>query len=106
MMQAPELPLWAAILVGLCVLVGAAFTLIGTIGLVRMANFFDRLHSPTINTSFGIGFVLVASALTVSLTQQRLILHEILLLLFVIATTPVTLMSLGRAALFRKTTGE
>jgi len=106
MMQAPDLPLWAAIITGLTVIVGALFTLIGTLGLFRLGNFFERIHAPTLGTTFGIGFILVGSVVALSVLQNRPIVHEILLLLFVTVTTPVTLMSLGRAALFRKNRGK
>ena len=47
MIQAPDLPLWAALIVGLLVLAGAGITLVGSIGLLRLNSFFDRVHAPT-----------------------------------------------------------
>ncbi len=102
----PELPLWAALVVGLCVLTGATFTLIGTIGLVRLRSFFERMHPPTLGSTFGAGFILIGSVVTLWIVEDRPMLHQFILLVFVTVTTPVTLMSLGRAALFRKVSGE
>ncbi|MOA67918.1 putative monovalent cation/H+ antiporter subunit G [compost metagenome] len=45
--------------------------------------------------------VLLASILYFSVTGQRPAIHEVLLLVFVSVTTPVTLMLLARAALYR-----
>lgn len=101
MIQAPDLPLWAAIIVGLCVFLGAVITLIGTIGLVRMKSFYERVHAPTLGATLGTGFILVASITCFSVLQSRPVMHEVLIAVFVTVTTPVTLMLLGRAALYR-----
>jgi len=94
-------PEWAAVLVAILVLAGAAITLVGTIGLARFATFYQRIHAPTLGTSFGAALVLLASSLYFSVATGRPVLHEILILVFVIVTTPVTLMLLARAALYR-----
>ena len=48
MIQAPDLPIWAAVIVGVCVLLGASITLVGALGLIRMGNFYERVHPPTL----------------------------------------------------------
>ncbi|MBU8546660.1 MULTISPECIES: monovalent cation/H(+) antiporter subunit G [Roseomonadaceae] len=96
-----DLPLWAALPVALLLLLGAALTLVGTFGLVRLPNFYDRVHAPTLGTTLGIGCVLLASMLFFSVLQTRLVLHEVLIAVFVVVTTPVTLMLLSRAAVYR-----
>lgn len=100
-MSFEEIPLWAAILVSLAVLIGAALTLIGTIGLARTASFYQRIHTPTLGTSLGAIGVLAASAILATIREERLIAHEFLIFIFVTVTTPVTLMLLARAALHR-----
>jgi multicomponent K+:H+ antiporter subunit G len=101
MTQVPDLPLWAALATALLVLLGAGLTLIGTLGLLRFPSFYDRIHAPTLGTTLGIGCVLLASMLFFTVTQSRLVLHEVLIAAFVVITTPVTLMLLARAALYR-----
>lgn len=96
-----DLPLWLAIVVSAGVLLGATLTLAGCIGLLRLPNFYVRIHAPTLGTSMGSGLILLASALFFSVTQSRPVLHEVAILAFVTVTTPVTLMLLARAALFR-----
>jgi len=98
---AHELPLWAAIIVVFFLLIGCGLTLLGTIGLATFRNFYDRLHMPTLGTSWGIGGVLIASMLYHSLMQGRLVSHELLITIFLLVTTPVTLMMLARAAVHR-----
>jgi len=102
MMVVPEeLPAWAAILTSILVLTGAVLTLIGTIGLLRLKNFYARVHPPTLGTTLGIGCVLLASMLYFSVLQSRPVVHEVLIAIFVTITTPITLMLLVSAALRR-----
>lgn len=101
MTHADALPAWAAVLVSLFLLGGAALTLIGAIGAVKFESFFERIHAPTLATSFGAGGILLASMIFFSVLESRPVLHEVLIFVFVTLTTPVTLMLLARAALFR-----
>lgn len=101
MIQAPDLPLWAAIIVGILVLLGASITLIGVIGLLRLGSFYERVHAPTLGSTMGMGCILVASITCFSVLQGRPVIHEILIAVFITLTTPVTLMLLARTALYR-----
>ena len=101
MTQAPDLPAWAALLVAMFVLAGAAFTLVGSIGLVRLTSFYERVHAPTLGTTFGVAFIIAGSMLCFSILQTRPLVHELLIALFVSVTTPVSLLLLARAALYR-----
>lgn len=96
-----DLPAWAALLVAFLVLVGAGLTLIGVVGLLRLRSFYERVHAPTLGTTFGAGSILVASMIFFSVLEARLVLHEILIAVFITVTTPITLMLLARAALYR-----
>lgn len=101
MIQAPDLPVWAAIMVGLLVLAGASFTLIGSIGLVRLSSFYERVHPPTLGTTLGATCIIAGSIICYSVLQGRLLLHEVLIAAFVTLTTPIALMLLARAAIYR-----
>lgn len=101
MIQAPDLPAWAALLVALLVLAGAAITLIGSVGLLRMKTFYDRIHPPTLGSSLGMVLIVLASIVCFSVLRSRVSVHEVLTALFVTMTTPVTFMLLARAALYR-----
>jgi multicomponent K+:H+ antiporter subunit G len=98
---AAEIPAWAEIVTAALVLAGAAIALIGSLGLVRLKSFYARVHPPTLGTTLGIGCIATASMVYFSASQTRPVLHEILLVVFVLATTPITLTLLVRAALFR-----
>ncbi|MCR6643862.1 MAG: monovalent cation/H(+) antiporter subunit G [Terricaulis sp.] len=101
MIAETDLPPWAAILVSLCMLGGAAITLIGAIGLMRFKRFYDRVHAPTLGATIGTGLILIGSMICFSVLETRPILHEILIGVFTTITTPVTLILLVRAALYR-----
>ena len=94
-------PFWAALPIAALLLLGAGLTLIGSFGLMRLPSFYDRIHAPTLGTSWGTAGIVLASMGYFSVLGGRPVLHELLLGLFVTVTTPVTLMLLGRAAVFR-----
>jgi multicomponent K+:H+ antiporter subunit G len=96
-----DLPLWAAIAVAFFLLFGASLALIGAIGFLRLPTFYQRIHPPTLGTSWGIGGVMMASMIYFSVSTGGLVIHEILVGIFVTVTTPVTYMLLARAALHR-----
>lgn len=96
-----DFPLWAACLVAVFLFIGAGLALIGSFGLYRLRSFYDRIHAPTLNTSWGTAAIVLASIIYFSTLQSRPVFHEILIGIFVTLTTPVTLMLLSRAALYR-----
>lgn len=106
MSYAGELPLWAAIVVAFFVLLGSGLALLGSIGLARLPVFYERIHAPTLGTSWGTGGIVMASIVFFSVTGSRLALHEVLIGIFMTVTTPVSLMLLGRAALYRDRTEQ
>jgi multicomponent K+:H+ antiporter subunit G len=95
------LPLWATVPATLLLVAGGLLTLTGSIGLMRLKNFFARMHPPTMGTSLGTACVLVASMLVSSALVHRPVVHEALILLFLFITAPVTAMLLMRAAFYR-----
>lgn len=101
MIHASNLPLWVALLVAVFLVAGSGLTLIGAIGAVRLKSFYERVHAPTLGTTWGAGGILIASMIFFSVAEARPVLHEMLIAAFLIVTTPVTLMLLARAALYR-----
>lgn len=87
------------ILLSVLILLGAAFTLVGSLGLVRLRDFYTRLHGPTKATTLGVGSLLIASALFFSHRGDGLSLHEILVTLFLFITAPVGAHLMAKAAL-------
>ncbi|MFN4003701.1 MAG: Na+/H+ antiporter subunit G [Hylemonella sp.] len=83
-------------------LVAAFFALVGAIGLVRLPDFYMRLHAPTKASTLGVGGVLLAS-IVVALGQGRIGFAELLITLFVFITAPVSASLMAQAALHRQT---
>lgn len=96
-----SLPPWLMAVVAAFLVLGSTLTLLGAFGLVRLQNFYDRIHAPTLGTSLGTAAILMASLLSWSWVQDRVFVHELVIGICVMVTTPVTLMLLGRAALHR-----
>lgn len=85
----------------LLILSGALLVLGGSLGLLRLKSFYERVHPPTMGTTLGTGLILVGSMLYFSALESRAVLHEILIGVFMTLSTPVTYMLLVRAALHR-----
>lgn len=100
-MNGTELPLWVTVPGTLLLVAGGLIVLTGAIGLLRLPSFFARMHPPTMGTSLGTGCVLIASMLVSSALLGRPVVHELLITVFVIVTTPVTAMLLVRAGRHR-----
>ena len=88
-------------LIAALLVIGAFFTLVGSIGLVRLPDFFMRLHRPTKASTLGLGSMLIASMLHAA-SQGRVGLAEILITLFVFITAPVSANLMAQAALHLK----
>ncbi|MGE5152400.1 MAG: Na+/H+ antiporter subunit G [Bdellovibrio bacteriovorus] len=84
------------------ILIGAAFTFVGSLGLTRLKDFYTRLHGPTKATTLGVGSLLIASMLHFSSQGNGLSLHEILVTLFLFITAPVSAHLLSKAALHQR----
>ena len=104
MNEVTDVPALATILTAAFLIGGAVITLIGSLGLLRFRNFYQRVHAPTLGTTLGTVCVATASMIYFSALGTRLVLHELLILIFVTVTTPVTLMILVRAAVLRDNT--
>ncbi|MFM6986977.1 MAG: Na+/H+ antiporter subunit G [Hydrogenophaga sp.] len=86
---------WAA---AILILVGAFFLLVGAIGMVRLPDFYMRLHAPTKSSTLGVGGVLLASLL-LGWSKGHPGMAELLITLFVFVTAPVSANLLAQAAL-------
>jgi multicomponent K+:H+ antiporter subunit G len=101
MNAAANLPDWAALTVALLLLLGATIILIGALGLLRLPTFYQRIHGPAITVTLGAGCLLLASMLYFTMTQARLVIHELIISAFLLLTAPVVAMTIMRAAVYR-----
>mgnify|MGYP000978278562 CR=1 FL=1 len=88
----------AIALVGLLA-AGCFFIVVGSFSLVKLSEFFKRLHAPTKASTLGVGCVLLASvgyhAFTGSDPQPR----ELLITAFLFITAPISAHMMAKAAL-------
>ncbi|MCO7517665.1 Na+/H+ antiporter subunit G [Pseudomonas guariconensis] len=107
MSETIELPFWLELATAALLLTGSLFALIGAIGLVRLKDYFQRMHPPALASTIGAWSVCLASILYFSWLKQGPVLHAWLIPVLLSITVPVTTLLLARAALFRKrTAGE
>jgi len=101
MNAAADIPSWAALAAALLLALGATIVLIGALGLLRLRTFYQRIHGPAITITLGAGGVLLASMVYFTAAQSRLVVHEVIIAGFLLATAPVVSMLIMRAAVYR-----
>jgi len=84
------------ILSGLCLLAGAIFSLIGAWGLLRMPDFYTRVHAASVLETLGAGFILLGLMLQAGLTLVTVKLLIISILIYF--ASPTASHALARAA--------
>ena len=89
-------------IIACCLIIGGAFTLIGSIGLARLPDLFTRLHGPTKATTLGVGGVVAASMIFFSAGSQTFSSHELLISLFLFISAPVSAYMLAKAAVLQQ----
>lgn len=96
-----DLSIWLALPIALLLVLGGLITLIGALGLLRLPNFYQRIHGPAVFITVGTGCFLIASMLYFSGTLERPVVHELLITAFVLLTAPIVSMLTMRAAVYR-----
>ena len=100
-MKEVVLPFWAELLIAVLSLGGATIALLGSLGLVRLKSYFERVHAPSIIATMGCWLIMWATFVFFSATGQGLAMHALLIAIFIAGTVPITTIFLMRAALFR-----
>jgi multicomponent K+:H+ antiporter subunit G len=95
------LPAWATVIVAALLFIGASIILIGALGLLRLRTFYQRIHGPAITITLGAGCILLASMVYFTVSQSRLVVHEVIIAAFLLMTAPVVSMLIMRAAVYR-----
>lgn len=97
----PALPMWAAIAIAALTVFGALISLLGSIGLVTLKTMYERIHSPTLASTLGMMSIVTAMIVYFSVVEGGLALKPLLIGLFLLVTTPVTMILLARASIYR-----
>jgi multicomponent Na+:H+ antiporter subunit G len=84
------------VLAGIALLAGAAFALVGALGLLRFPDVFTRMHAASKAGTLGSGFCLVAVALSAHAGDVAT--RAVVAVIFLMITAPVSAHLLARAA--------
>lgn len=79
-------------------LVGTGFTLIASIGLVRLPDFYTRMHAPTKAGTVGVSTIAAAAAITLPGDPIEIALKGALIIVLLFVTAPIGAHMLARAA--------
>jgi multicomponent Na+:H+ antiporter subunit G len=82
-----------------CLAGGGIFCVIGTVGLIRMPDFYTRMHAASVTDTLGAGLILAGLILQAGLTlvAAKLVIVGLLILF----TSPAATHALARAAFLR-----
>jgi multicomponent K+:H+ antiporter subunit G len=75
--------------VSVCLILGALFTLVGAIGLLKFNDSLTRLHAPTKVGTIGVGALLLASIIYNGVFNDGAI-QELLIMAFLFVTAPIS----------------
>lgn len=97
-----NVPFWAEVLTAVLLIASSLFTLTGALGLLRLKDFFQRVHPPALASTLGAWCVALASIIYFSALKSEPVIHAWLIPVLLAITVPVTTLLLARTALFRK----
>jgi multicomponent Na+:H+ antiporter subunit G len=80
----------------LCVLIGVFFIVVASVGVLRLPDFYSRIHAPTKAATLGLFFLLIA--MSIAIPEPSVVMKSVLAMLFIGATAPVGAHILARAA--------
>ncbi len=87
------------ILIAVLLVVGCFFTLLGAIALLKLRDFFQRVHGPAKASTLGVGCILLASILYHAVNGSGVHPREVLITVFLFLTAPISAHLMSRAAL-------
>lgn len=92
----------AIILVAFFLLVGAGFSLVAVIGLLKFNDSMTRLHAPTKVGTVGIGAFLLASMIYSSVYGDGWSIQELLIMSFLFVTAPISANFIAKVNMHRR----
>lgn len=91
--------LWLDLLSWVCLVAGGLFCIVGGVGLLRMPDFYTRMHAASVIETLGAGLILLGLMLQAGLTLVAVKLLLIGLLIFF--ASPTATHAIARAAMAR-----
>lgn len=92
----------AAAIIGLCLLIGSVFILIGAFGMLKLNSTLARMHAPTTASTLGIGTLLLASMIH-SAVFGEVSFQQLLIMGFLFVTAPISAHFIAKVHIHRNT---
>jgi multicomponent K+:H+ antiporter subunit G len=94
--------LWIEAVVALLLVASGLLAVTGALGLLRLRDFFQRMHPPALANTLAAWCAALASVGYFSALASGLVLYPLVINVLLAITAPVTTVLLARAALLRK----
>ena len=94
--------LWIEAIVATLLVASGLLAVAGALGLVRLREFFQRMHPPALANTLAAWCAALASVVYFSALTATLVLYPFVINVLLAITAPVTTVLLARAALLRK----
>ena len=89
-------------MVAALLLASGALSLIAALGLLRLPDFFQRMHAPALASTLGTWCVAIASIVNFSVIGSNIDLRGTVVIVLLAVTAPITTTLLARATVFRQ----
>ena len=96
------LPLWAEWTLAVLLVISGISALLAAWGVLRLKDFFQRMHPPALGYTAASWSAALASAIYFSIVQEGLSLRSWIIVVVLSITVPITTVLLARAAMFRR----
>ena len=96
------LPLWAEWTLAVLLVISGISALLAAWGVLRLKDFFQRMHPPALGFTAASWSAALASAIYFSIVQEGLSLRSWIIVVVLSITVPITTVLLARAAMFRR----
>ncbi len=96
------LPLWAEWTLAVLLVISGISALLAAWGVLRLKDFFQRMHPPALGFTAASWSAALASAIYFSIVQEGLALRSWIIVVVLSITVPITTVLLARAAMFRR----
>ena len=93
---------WLEVIAAMATLLGAFLFLASAVGLLRLPDFYTRVHAPTKAATLGVALLALASLLRSLPSGDLVWIEDLLIVIFLLLTVPVSSQVLLRAAATRR----
>ncbi len=93
---------WGEVVAAMATLLGAFLFFASAIGLLRLPDFYSRIHAPTKAATLGVALLGLASVVRSLPSGDLVWIEDLLIVVFLLLTVPVSSQVLLRAAATRK----